>query len=550
MVTSGISLIQLILLESIIVEVLILVLLYAYLVRKRRKLLPLRGFSEEKEKKDYVKTVKTPEKSQKKKTEKAGTPVNLKAHLRNLKPTKPEHYFILVIYLLVFSVIAYFIVGNIWPEHTPLVNSGEYTINAGSLMIFDKLSSFYIDNDRVLGQKENVNGFEVRKFVSEEIFNLVFKPATPLVGDVNATLEIDLMTDGNSGSNVYLNDKAIIPNLENYELVKDFPDENAAVYVNKNVSYGKASLKDGSSVEDFVYKNFAGNSVYSFKETSNDYVPVLDDYKQEFTTISTTFRDNLKLAVYHGGGNFEIEFIKQDLNSYVGSDEYTVEIKDSKGNSLFKKTYKDDGTSTKTGKTGEEQDFEIKVNIPRGIYYITFTKDNNNNDADSTLKNIRINSNKILLVGTLRSWASFNFYTKVYSIKTIGFKYWWKEKKQIISISGAEDKDIDLDEDWYNKRYDRKLEKVGDYYFRTPIGYVYIYSDYISISKENWFDIPINSQSNLDNQDVIIIDTNKLKIEENKIQYKDNLIVNKDTKFKMKVLDENRIYLENIKLKL
>jgi hypothetical protein len=550
MVTSGINLIQLILLESIIVEVLILVLLYAYLVRKRRKLLPLRGFSEEKEKKDYVKTVKTLEKSQKKKTEKAGTPVNLKAYLRNLKPTKPEHYFILVIYLLVFSVIAYFIVGNIWPEHTPLVNSGEYTIDAGSLMIFDKLSSFYIDNERVLGQKENVNGFEVRKFVSEEIFNLVFKPATPLVGDVNATLEIDLVTDGNSGSNVYLNDKAIIPNLENYELVKDFPNENAAVYVNKNVSYGKANLKEGSSVEDFVYKNFAGNSVYSFKETSSDYVPVLDDYKQEFTTIDTTFRDNLKLAVYHGGGNFEIEFTKQDLNSYVGRDEYTVEIKDSKGNSVFKKTYKDDGVTTKTSKTGEEQHFEIKVNIPRGIYYINFIKDSYNEGIDMTLKNIRINSNKILILGTSNPQSSFSFYTKIVSQKTIGFKYGGKSNKQVIIVSGAEKKDINLDEDWENKRYDRILESKGDYKFNSPIGHVYIYFDYISPSKENWFDIPIQTQSNLNNQDIIIIDTNNIKVEENKIQYKDNILVNKDTKFKMKVLNENKIYLEKISLKL
>lgn len=542
---------QIILLESIIVEVLILVLLYAYLARKKKRFLPLKEISLEKEG-DYakaVKVVKSPEKP-KKKTENAKTPTNLKAHLRNLKPTKPEHYFILMIYLLVFSVIAYFIVGNIWPEHTPLVNSGEYTINAGSLMIFDKLSSFYIDNDRVLGQKENVNGFEVRKFVSEEIFNLVFKPATPLVGDVNATLEIDLMTDGNSGSNVYLNDKAIIPNLENYELVKDFPNENAAVYVNKNVSYGKASLKDGSSVEDFVYKNFAGNSIYSFKDSSSDYVPVLDDYKQEFTTIDTTFRDNLKLAIYHDGGNLEIEFDKQDLNSNIGRDEYTTEIKDNKGNSIFKKIYKDDGVAIKTGKTGEEQDFEIKLNIPRGIYYVTFIKDSYNDNADSTLKNIRINSNKILIVGNFLPWDNFNFYIKVSTHKTIGFYYWWKGKEQIIDISGEENKDINLDEDWLSKRYNKDLTKEGGYNFRSPLGYLWVYCDYISPSKENWFDIPINPQSNLDSQDIIIIDTNKLKVEKNNIKYKDNIIVNKDAKIKMKVLDEDKIYLKKISLKL
>jgi len=109
------------------VEVLALVLLYAYLVKKRKKLLPF--IKDKKEEQVYEKVSKILDKAHKKDIiQKSSPKISLdikkkfKNQLRNLKPTKPEHYFIFIVYLLVFSVFAYFIAGNLWPTNTPFVN--------------------------------------------------------------------------------------------------------------------------------------------------------------------------------------------------------------------------------------------------------------------------------------------------------------------------------------------------------------------------------------------------------------------------------------------
>jgi len=463
----------------------------------------------------------------------------------NIKKVRPEQWVIFAIYVIVFGVIAYFAVGSLLPKSiVPIDNN--FVISASSLQIFDKLSSFYIDKE-VLGSKETIDEETVRKVTSAEAFNLIFKPKTIVAEGTNAELNINLI---GSGSDVYLNDKPIIPDLTNYELVADIGSE--AVYANKAISeyYSKDSLISSNDAQDFVYKNFPGASVYSFSDAKS-YVPVLSDYEQDWTGIGGTFRDNLKLAVY-AQGDLNIRFVKQDLNSYVGKDEYTVEIKDQDGKSYYTKKYEDDGDTSKSNKAVEEQDFEIELKeLSRGIYYITFTKDKFNPSSDSTLKDIRIDSNKVLIIGNSLIWSkSFNFYTEVFSAKTIGFMYWWKGYDQIVTMSGADSKKINLDEDWINKRKDVTLDKQGDYTFSVPKGYLWVYSNIISPTKSNWFDIPKQNEGNLKNQDIIIVNKNKLKIEGNNISFSDSIVLNKDTKMKLQFVEENKIYLKDIRLEV
>ena len=121
-------------------------------------------------------------------------------------------------------------------------------------------------------------------------------------------------------------------------------------------------------------------------------------YEQTTTEIDTTFRGNLKLAVY-AKGSLDIEFTKQDLNNYVGKDEYTLTITDLDGKKEYEEIYEDDGDKKDSKELGEEEDYKVNVGLERGIYYISFVKDKNNPSPDSTLKDIKIRSNKVLIVG-------------------------------------------------------------------------------------------------------------------------------------------------------
>jgi len=455
------------------------------------------------------------------------------------KSLKLENYIVFFMYLSVFLVFLYFFVANVFPDN-PL-NSGSYELSASDVVLTNKLRSLYIDKD-VLGGKTQINNKTARMIISEEPFNVVFNPKKVIAENTTATLYLSFL---NPKTEVYLNNKLIIPDLEGYEKIKEY--DNEEIWVKEDLI--RDNYETADNTEDFLYLNFPQNSIYSFAELEGG-VPILQDYEQTTTKIKTTFRDNLKLAVY-AEGYLNIEFTKQDLNNLVGKDEYTVEIKDYSGKSYFKKVYEDDGEKKNTGKKGEEQDFKIRINaLPRSIYYISFVKDKNNRYADSTIKDIKINSNKVLILDKFLPLDEFNFYTKVGFKKKIGF-YYWSSKKQKVYISGEETKIINIKDYEDHKRNFIELSKKGDYYLGIYNGgSLWIYCDVISLNKDEWFNLPVKSEKKLLDSDVIIIDKNKLQIDEGKVTYKEQVKVNEKGKFKLQVLDRAKIYFRGIKLVL
>lgn len=456
---------------------------------------------------------------------------------------RTRHYFIGAVYLIVFIVIAYLIISSLNPK-----SSGTYEINADNNFLSNSISSFYINPSSVLGEKIQINGQDVRPITSQQTFGLVFKPKTIVSNNQTGTLEINFLTNG-EGSEIYLNNNLIIPNFDNYEKIAGYTDND--VYIKKSFleSYDK-ELEEAENAGDFLYNNFPGTSVYT-QSILKQSVPDIQDYKQETTKISTTFRGDLKLAVY-ADNDLKVDFTKQDLNGYLGDDEYSVNITDINGKMYFTKTYEDDGDRKNTNKLGKEQVFNIDLgNLSKGVYFISFTKDKNNDAPDSSLKNIKVNSNKVLLVGNVLPWSNFNFYTKTTTPKTISFNYWHTNKNQTIQISGAESKTIKLDKDWLSKTYTQNLTIPGDYNVKTSTGYLWVYADYLSIGKDNWFDMPITSNAQkFANQDIIILDTNKVSINENSYKYKTDISVEDLKNVKMKVLEPNKIYLKDIKFSI
>src|SRR3989344_5701287 len=458
-----------------------------------------------------------------------------------------EKTIIIIIYVVVLGIAAYFILASLFPEKLPF-STNTYTIKASDSKIFDKLSSFYIEDNSVLGDKITINDKIVRPITSAKKFNVVFLPKVNIKENTNATIELNLIFDKGKGSDIYLNNELIFPNLDNYELINE--NDYNYIYVRKDILpyIVRDLLIDSTNTEEFIYKNFPSTSVWSTRKLIPINV-VVDDYVKKDTLINGTFRDNLKLAVY-AEGDLSISFTKQDLNMYIGQDEYTIRITDVNDNAIYEGLLEDDGVKVK-GSLGRAQYFKInKESLVAGVYYISFIKDNYNDASDSTIKGIKINTNKVLIVGNFLPWDKFEFYTKFKFPKNIGFYYWWSGKDQIIDVSGSQKLKINLNDEWKDKRYDVNLTN-GDFYFKTDKGYLWIYNDFSSPKTENWFENPFPQQDNFDFLDAIVISKEIYNKEAKELKFNKYLISNlKTTKVNLRVLETNVVYFNYIKFKI
>ncbi|PIN95368.1 hypothetical protein COU56_01800 [Candidatus Pacearchaeota archaeon CG10_big_fil_rev_8_21_14_0_10_31_9] len=454
---------------------------------------------------------------------------------------KWHHYFVIFVYLTVGLAILSLLIINLNSKFFGI--TGNYLINAEENDYSSKLGSFYIDKTQVLGNTKELNGNIARPFISQETFNIVFKPKTVIPDNSTGILGLNLIGTGD----LYINDKLVIPDLENYELLVNTQKDQ--VYVKKSIL--KESYINSESALDFIYKNYPASNIYYFSNTNNIEIPKFEDYNRSVTFINTSFRGDLKLAIYVED-NLTLSFTKQDLNDYVGKDEYALSITDINNKVYFNKNYEDDGEIKNSNKIGAGQNFNITLNnLPGSIYYLTFSKDRFNDAPDSSIKNIKINSNKVVFIGNILPWSSFEVYTKVQNNKSIGFLYWWSGKDQIISIPEYREKEIVLDKDWVNKRYNLLLYS-GDYEIKSDVGYLWIYTDVLSTKPNSFFVIPLNKENNkFNSQDIIVIDKSYLNIDENdkEMSYFQDLKLEKETKVKMKVIGDS-LYLKNITLEL
>ncbi len=466
--------------------------------------------------------------------------------LTTKKPKKIEKYIVIAVYVIVIGFAIYLLLASFLPSYLPF-NTNEYVIKAEDSLMFKGMKSFYIDDTSVLGKVETIGETKARPITSPKKFNFVLEPKVNVPENATATFTLNLLLDNPQGSNVYFNDKLIFPSLSGYQKVA----ESNSDYVYANDALASTVQKDFlgniGNAEQFVYKNFPGASIWA----TRDLIPIpvsLPDYKQEDTLINSTFRDNLQLAVY-AKGTLKIDLVKQDLNSYIGPDEYTINITNAAGEQVYQGKFQDDGINTK-GSIGVEQPLTISVpNLPEGVYYISFTKDNFNDGADSSIKNIQINSNKVLILGNFLVWDKFNFYTETSVQKQITFYYWWKDKDQIIEVSGSKIYEIDLDEDWINKKYEDNLTG-GEYNFKVEKGYLWVYSDIASPAKTNWFNIPLAyTKGEFNSQNVLII--SKDVLQGNNLIYKQDVTLNKEkTLTSLRILDPNTISFVSAELKL
>lgn len=437
------------------------------------------------------------------------------------------------VYLIVVTAIIYLLLLVFSPGS---FLKDEYVINPDNPS--NSLSTFYIENSNIL-KEYDYHGENVFEISSPASFNLVFKPKTN-VANRSGTFTIDLY---GGGGEFYLDNKLIIPNLEDYDLIGSYPE--AYVFVHKEVNTKDYEYK--TEVDEFIYGNFRDKRIYSQKAIT-DYNLNIDDFQRENTEINIAFRDSLKLAVY-AQDEIDLSFTKQDLNNYLGQDEYTLIITSQKGEVVFNHTYMDDGDNKASRRLGEEQRYnEVISGIEGGIYTIEFQKDVFNDAPDSTIKDITINTNKIIFLDRILPWeANTSYYANFNNREIIGFLYWQENNEQIIEINGKENIIIDLNKSWLSTRYDQNLSEQGDYYINIEKGFLWVYAEQLSLSKEGWFEI-INTIDNIEEAEVIVLDRKNLEIEGNEFIYTKEVSVDSGDKFSLRSLQAGKYYIKEIKL--
>ncbi|MFA5993194.1 MAG: hypothetical protein WC796_05805 [Candidatus Pacearchaeota archaeon] len=461
------------------------------------------------------------------------------------KAKRVERGIIIAVYIVVLLIIAYFIMASFFPQYLPW-DTNDYKISATDVNLFNSLKSFYIENPAVLGDEITVSNIQVKPIISTKKFNLIFVPKTTVAKGTNATLQLNLILSSTNSSDIYINNKLMFVNLDNYNLLSE--NNRDYIYAKKDImQYVSSNLTNSASSEEFVYQNIPGASVWSTR-TLDPINIALTDYKQEVTLINGTFRDNLKLAVY-ANENLTMFFTKQDLNGYVGQDEYTIDVTDFQGNLIYTGLLEDDGDKIASNKLGKAQTYMINLSaMPEGVYYVTFTKDAFNDAADSTIKDIRINSNKAVIVGNFLPISPFSFYTQAGLPKNISFYYWHGGKDQLANINNRTN--INLSKDWMGKRYDYSLIK-GSYNIKLPKGDLWIYNDFASVNRANWFDIPTSTDQDTQVTDPKVLIINKDTFDRSSgklILNQDVTLSGKSNTFSVLVLNQNSTYLDNIRL--
>lgn len=454
--------------------------------------------------------------------------------------SKRKNKFLLYCLIVIITI---FVIGIciLWVANNYEVKNTEiYTLNVGSISDLDQKQELYIEEGEI-GQRIEYGTSDYREISSSSPLNVVFKPQLYLGNNKNATIELEFIK---IESDVYLNEKLILPKLENYDIIKDF--DNMYLYKKKNIS----SIQDykNVSINNFISQNYYGSTIYSVTSTYEK-PNFINDYKNKNSLINSYFRDDLRFLIYTEGDTL-ISFFKKDLNVYNGADEYTLLAKDIQGNVVFTKVYGDDGNTGSNGTIWEEKKYDVKINNLQGIYSIEFIKDKNNQYSDSSIGNISFNTNKVIIDGNFLVLTPFHFYINNNFDQNISFRYWHKNKEQEVKIfSNNIPTTIRLNESYRDIDYKYYLAP-GEHEVIIDKGYLWTFNKFkVSPIKENWFEVPFIVQDKLEDPDFILIDHQKIRPNKRTVTVIENVTIDSPIKkFKISTTDNTKLKLNSVKL--
>ena len=373
-----------------------------------------------------------------------------------------------------------------------------------------------------------------REIVKTLPFEINFKSPVIIPKDSEVSLYLNVL-GGNS--TLYINGELALPNLQNYELFKEFSDSH--LFKRKDIK--ESSSYEKEDVSEFLIENFRGANVYSFLPLSfNDAV---NDFKKEETYINNSFRGDLTFLIYTENG-FKLNFKKQDMNWYQGEDNYSIIIKDSEDYVVYEDFIGDDGEENGTRLAGVEQEFNISVLDINGFYYVTF---NGGKNTDSIIKQISFDTNKLAFYKGFLVLDPISIYLTNYFQRNLIFYYWHSEASQNININNEI---VYLGKSYDGIPYNYKLE-YGEYNIAVEKGDISIKDDSLLYpSKENYFAMPLLLQSTFDNPDFVVLDKSKFSLNENGFALNHPLPNQQEQKILVKVGSKNNLKLKQIGMEI
>ena len=412
-------------------------------------------------------------------------------------PSKGNRKFLIVLAYLIPAIILAIILFIVFQ---PYFTDDEfvYTLDVGEEGDTNSFNPLYLDEktaSQSLSPRVKYGEETYREIISTKPFNIVFKPPIKIPDDAQTTLELEFT---GLNSDIYINDELVFPNLENYKLAKEFDD--SYVFIRKNIT--AIADTETSTPTDYITKNYYGASVYSFVPL-DIITPEIEGYQKKETILSNKFRGELNLIVYTENG-LNLEFTKKNINYYRGSKNYTLIIQDGNQQVVHEE------------KIEREGDYNISLPDINGLHYINFLTEEGGG-SDTTVSNIKLDTNKVLFSGTFLPLNPINLYVESNFEKDITFFYWHDNSQKINFRNGNDTITINLSKEYKNKDY-KFLIPIGNYNINIEKGDLYIKNPFIlSPSKENWFSPLLINADLMQNSQIVIVDKEAIEIDKNKL---------------------------------
>ncbi|MDO8509503.1 MAG: hypothetical protein Q7S27_07545, partial [Nanoarchaeota archaeon] len=317
----------------------------------------------------------------------------------------------LTLTILAYAIPAIILVGLLYYIFQPAINaeSNIYNLDIGIKGDDSSRKALFLEKSKALSPHVLYGKETYREIIKTTPFEISFKSPVVIPPSSFVVLSLDVI---GTNSNLYLNNTLVFPNLENYEFFKDLPDG----YLFKKKSLTSDYLYEKDTLEEFLKENYYGTTIYSYIPLESE--PIIENYAPTETFINNSFRNNLKFLFYTEN-SINLNFKKEDLNWYEGEDNYTVYIKDMDENIIYSEFLEDDFDATASNIKGFQQEHNLYFPGLKGVYYLIF--ENNGKSSDSTIKNIRINTNKIVYYRNFLVLNPMQFYIKNYFNKGLRF---------------------------------------------------------------------------------------------------------------------------------
>jgi hypothetical protein len=268
-------------------------------------------------------------------------------------------------------------------------------------------------------------------------------PTNSISNHTNITVELKFKGDSDLDIGLYRDyawKPLYIKNLENYTPVKQFDD--VVIYAKDD----SGNYTDYDTINEWITGNIPGDSLIGLYDYEIDPEVLMNrfvTYENEYTEINQTFRGTVSFLIYLNN-SLNLMLIKQDLNSYNGSDEYSVELYDINGNMVFNETIPDDGIINKSSmRTPPQFKSFYKSGLREGIYELRLVNIKGENEAaDSTIISFQINTNEVITQGAVLPLNPAKLFFDLKENKTLKFYAWQGNAIQNISIHGETDKEI------------------------------------------------------------------------------------------------------------